>query len=833
MALLPLNWKEGEGYDIHVLRGGPPSRSLMDAIEIPADVPNTTASLTFTPLFAGPPGTQSIAVDLFTGSVTASVPADPTRPKLNNFLVNVQFRDTLDPQARDFRAEYRVHVHDGIEKLWLTPTTLTAHMGADEMRFTVLALFTDGVVGDITDWESIQYISDTPSVIGFNSQGVLSAQATSGAASITARLQLSSPAVNLTSPPVRALAAPAWTDVAGGALFHFIAGPCAPNAADPSSSARDSVKTVVESATNILFVSEGFSGPLRGDFNNLVATMVEDLRSKSHLEPYPLLKGAINYWSVYLPSEENGITELGDHFYEGASFTASLVPHIAFGPSTATSWSLSQMLREVGFPILPEVDTPFLPSHVNRWQKFFGTHVTEDKTRAAYPAWINLALRTIINERSTAFGLAVSDRPRAHPATRLENSLRFDFRRTSEVSLRTFVEALKYGGHPVGQTWMSGAGDDGLVCFVCLSDRIGAQARYGNGYVAVSTGRRRFARLAKVTSGGWQAQVSPPIKHSRTLFASVVSHELSHALGLWDEYGDGRGTRLMVKPADLDDFPNVEAGNDITTLPSTGVVQFDKLQRLKWNWPRLTKAGVLTDLPRRSLNGYHLAVVTGHGTQFALGDVVRFREWPVAKRPADDPFTAFHRTSGLQFQVAARDTDSVSVVPLNAAGQPVDVDSPRPGQMDPRSWTEILHALFAPDVGHAVVVPLQASGADVGLVAPVILQHIRTSNGPLNAPDLQPAAVCVAARSSNSVMPPGNLPPLTRSPRTRADILGVYEGGSYHDCGIYRPAGRCKMRNTDTTIPFCHVCRYALVDRVSPPHHPVLDAGYERVYPQG
>jgi hypothetical protein len=79
-------------------------------------------------------------------------------------------------------------------------------------------------------------------------------------------------------------------------------------------------------------------------------------------------------------------------------------------------------------------------------------------------------------------------------------------------------------------------------------------------------------------------------------------------------------------------------------------------------------------------------------------------------------------------------------------------------------------------------------------------------------------------------MNPSNLPELSKTPRCRGDIIGIYEGGSYHDCGVFRPAGRCKMRTAyEKTVPFCYVCRYLLVDRVDPTRHWKLDKLYPEV----
>ena len=38
-----------------------------------------------------------------------------------------------------------------------------------------------------------------------------------------------------------------------------------------------------------------------------------------------------------------------------------------------------------------------------------------------------------------------------------------------------------------------------------------------------------------------------------------------------------------------------------------------------------------------------------------------------------------------------------------------------------------------------------------------------------------------------------------------SEIVGIFEGANYHDCGIYRPQFNCKMRQSQQ--PFCSVCR--------------------------
>jgi hypothetical protein len=119
-------------------------------------------------------------------------------------------------------------------------------------------------------------------------------------------------------------------------------------------------------------------------------------------------------------------------------------------------------------------------------------------------------------------------------------------------------------------------------------------------------------------------------------------------------------------------------------------------------------------------------------------------------------------------------------------------------------------------------------------VADPILDQIRASHGPLNAPAGSQGAACVATANAALIMTPTNLPPVKfkKPPPAKADVLGIYEGGGHFDCDVFRPAGRCKMRTADDkVIPFCHVCRYVIVDRIDPMKLVALDQMYDPHYP--
>src|SRR5262245_45506672 len=88
-----LTWKAGEGYDIHVLRGGLPSKSLVGTLNLPAG--GVAASLKFSPQLAGAPSTFGLGVNQLTGEVIATPPPPNTsRIEINNFLMAVSIEDT-------------------------------------------------------------------------------------------------------------------------------------------------------------------------------------------------------------------------------------------------------------------------------------------------------------------------------------------------------------------------------------------------------------------------------------------------------------------------------------------------------------------------------------------------------------------------------------------------------------------------------------------------------------------------------------------------------------------------------------------------------------------
>jgi hypothetical protein len=142
-------------------------------------------------------------------------------------------------------------------------------------------------------------------------------------------------------------------------------------------------------------------------------------------------------------------------------------------------------------------------------------------------------------------------------------------------------------------------------------------------------------------------------------------------------------------------------------------------------------------------------------------------------------------------------------------------------------------SMFAQVLQCHLISPRVVSGTETMLIADPIFNWIVGTNSPLNAPKNAQGALCTPAASPIGDVSPTNLPSPLKLPSklpSPADIIGLYDGGAGFDCGVFRPAGRCPMRRGyHATTPFCHVCKYLMVDQVDPTQHPALDAFYPEV----
>ena len=162
-----------EAWDIHLLRGQS-TLSLRDRLQVLDELDNEWKSLgdyfalnddievEFRPVFNATEHASEfrglgITVAKVSGEITTAAGAITHQPR--NFIVEAVVSDE-EPKEID-KAIIRIHLHNSVEKIWLTPKTLTIRRPADptpgesydpntRYSFTVRARFDDGIVGDVT-----------------------------------------------------------------------------------------------------------------------------------------------------------------------------------------------------------------------------------------------------------------------------------------------------------------------------------------------------------------------------------------------------------------------------------------------------------------------------------------------------------------------------------------------------------------------------------------------------------------------------------------------------------------------------------------------------------
>src|SRR5262245_14271500 len=149
MAVLGAFYPANDAGDLHLVPGmdGPQliQRLWLDLPSGPvrADLRDKSAiSVTFGTNLLGPQGLlaglHGVGLDTDTGQLTMFKP-DPV-DGLRSFVVTATVVEAGVTRAT---VRLRVHVHSRAESMWAAPKILTIRSGAQDMRLTVLARFTD------------------------------------------------------------------------------------------------------------------------------------------------------------------------------------------------------------------------------------------------------------------------------------------------------------------------------------------------------------------------------------------------------------------------------------------------------------------------------------------------------------------------------------------------------------------------------------------------------------------------------------------------------------------------------------------------------------------
>ncbi len=827
MPIVNIYWNTGRDVDIHVVAGAPsPDLRVAHLVleqddgtkEFAADylAANADTVVTFTPRFKGVRAGNTITghgitFDTTTGVATLTDPLPS--PRKSNFIVEVVATDAASGDEID-RDEIRLHVHQSISKLWLTPGRLTVRPydtirpTLSPYRFNVRAQFDDGTVGNLADFPGLSW---TP-VGRVQASGRLRINAGDTAGDELA-ITVNLPAgVNADAAARTATATMVVADdwaPANPIDVSIVVGGGWPGTINP------------EVVPNVLFLGDGF-GKTAADktrFEGYVNSLVHFLKTNPVNHPYDVLSTSMNFWSAFIPSEQIGVSVRAEVYPSGA--TTRIVPAPKPVPATHTGrWTLEHLIYMAGLPV-PADDIANAARTNAAIKAEWAAQVDPDPAPKInddlITRWRRLAKRTLVNDLDTPLGV--------RSGNTVADSATYRFIKLNETDrlgrddLDVLLRALRDPrGIPVADLWAkrpdgSRPNNYDLVCLLVPTP---GRAVNSDGYFFVSTVDdlkvKPFPGTNALELDYSTADLPATSDNER---GRVLAHELTHSFGIGDEYGERLGPPGNPAGLQVDErYGNLTLDADARRA---GDFHGDEI---KWNWHRARNAGVLA-APIVDAGGgaFQLTLRLGHGYRFTRGDTVhlRFREYP-------RPLIKNPKLSAPLEVVDPAPTDSVIHVRLKAGAAFV-----YPNLVAPANYIAEFPAgsvVYIPTPAPASV--LSAAYPYAEMVAKNIKDYITLEKKPLTK---EPAE-----KDDNDVQAPifkrnVNLPDCFSKNRPR--IVGLYSGGKGFHKGLYHPAGSCLMRESHTDgMEFCAVCRYVLVDMIDPTRHAAIDRNYSRIYPQ-
>jgi hypothetical protein len=816
-----------------------------------------------------------VTITKATGEITTLAGVVAHRP--HNFIVEAvvlnEDGDEID------KTVIRLHLHQSVEKIWLTPKTLTIRRPAPpaaaaaydpntRFSFTVRARFDDGTSGDVTFAPELDLWGPDENLFWLDAESGIQRIAIPQNSPIGTPIEVK---IKTTS---------AWGDLE--ATGHLIVLepwetetvlPVCEWVDGPHGTLDGSLKP--EQVPNILFMGCGF--PTSGFFQQHTNLLVRNLKTDRLLQPYGYLSGSMNFWRLNFPGQTAGVSVRSEVYVlsdENGQLIAKPVPPPA-PPPTHGEWSLAHLIYMAGLPIpddlaLAKNQATQLPvasveelrnldleqldftNLVDHWQTMMRREPVRNVPKKVVRRWLALANRTFIDEIDTFPSISIGAPPAAElsDATDLAfHDLRGGMRECRRVFPR-ITPRLQPSQLPItlgqdvvdiddalttalGNLWALSLADTAKfdnrafvtpVCNVAFgreawSSRSGLRLRL---YLEAADLHRFEDAAVKVPGLPVQQAANAdglallqPPANARPTAENWVT--LAHELS----HAFGLGDEYVDF---AEDYLGVEADlNEYANLMTTDAIVMTNgnpsPSSIKWNWHRIQKACVITQDVEDMFDGkFRVFVAKGDGNQFKIGEGVRLR-----RRHFRRVIRANPRISIVEFQVD-------SIHPTNLSDLH-DTDNMTIVLKNVAIGIDV--APFVP--GSLIYVPVRDPTFPLpfpyyNLVSPAAERIIITTHGAMTGDvcDL----VDEAADSGTFVQVPKADPQGKVQPQNRSRLVGIYFGGDRYACGILHPAGQCIMRDaSEAASRFCPVCQYVLIDQIDPRQHGRFESEYAKEFP--
>lgn len=804
------------GEDIHVLADGQQTGlAFSDSLWVKAagnyksfstfQTENAGTTLTFS--LATLESGKGVTVNAANGSVTVTAAVDA---RIHNFLVAA----TVTKGAESKSIHIRFHVHQSLSSAWLTPSPMRVYKGAKGHKFSVYAQFNDDVIGDITYLAS--QITWLPGDIFTIQNGGIDVDAKPENTPIDVTAKLPASFGNHT-------------------LRGQVIPKKFPDKAQLVSTGSSPGAAKLNEAPNLLFVADGFTDADKGKFECITDNFVRRLATERKTRPYDTLSDSINYWRVFEPSRERGISMLTEVYIKPTGSQTEAWPLEfpqeqtgALTEASVQNWNINNLFFYVGLPV-PAQAASLNNDLRTQWKAVLtlADNLIDKISDNLIAQWKERANRRLIEEKDTLLGSTRGKKPRAFISTTddpdlfSENKLRMKRIRFNAL-ITPLIDGSVNAGSVIGSVWNFvdmpatattparplGKDRDLLVYIVNSKDGRGVNSdgffftnvRESDEGQPIPIENAVIANTPAAAHRAIRIAVSEPPLHLPQGPVGTLVHEITHSFTIGDEYGERQSNSFMRysgPPSTVEDnFANLQFEDDVKSGGNiSGAL-------VKWRWHRIKKAAVLTGQPTASGGKFVIPLKEGQTTGFtAPNDVfLRFREFgkPLKKNVPVSPKLVIDSVDSTAHTI----TVTVPSGTLTPADFPAGSILYKPGE----ATSEMSYPY--PE-----------------LISKAMIDYLTDKKRPLtpvNTPD---------QFDDNPIQAPNlsDFPTPTCKKHTPR-IVGLYAGGMQYHHGVFHPTGKCIMRvHRESTSEFCVVCRYIIVDQINPAKHPDIDRDYDNL----